>query len=192
MPTGYTGMILEGASFKSFLTWCASDHTPNKREHIEKRIEEQKAKIKNSHEALAKLTVMSTAEAEQKFKAARDNVKALVTATKARAAAYKVQYEAMLEKVNQWQVGDSKYLNELKEFMRKQIEMSIEFDCDEFDAPDDTDYKTVAEQWLANTIEQVNRDIQFAIADLQRLVGELAKCDELAAALEKLDDRGAT
>ena len=70
------------------------------------------------------------------------------------------KYDDMLTKVRAWIPPTSEHDN-LKNFMIKQIEESIEWDCNIYFSPQDMPKKLTVKQWRASKIESCMNDIKY-------------------------------
>lgn len=171
MSTAYTAVIKDGATFEQFMMRCARamggciamrddplDATIPERfepsSYYAKRREEQRAGLNALH-------AMTPAEAE--VAAAREYAEACAS-HKQRAedrATLLNQYNAMLAQVVQWTPPTAEH-EPFKEFMLKQIQQSIEFDCcNRFDPPPTS--KTGEEWWsdkFSATIDAIRHSTQ--------------------------------
>lgn len=138
MPTGYTSLIQDGADFKQFALSCARafgaaimqrddpSDTPLKTEyepsdyHIKEleKANEQKEKLDSLTDSDWQLMLDNEFEAEQKR---------IAEYAKQEAETEK-KYNSVLEKAKAWIPPTSDHVG-IKEFMVKQIEDSINFDC---------------------------------------------------------------
>lgn len=169
-PTGYTADLYEGndVTFEEFVLKCASafgaliemrdsslDVTiPDVFEpstYHQERIEEARAR-------LARVEAWTPEEAENAAKADYQRARTAWEENRASRAAMKERYEAMLEQVNVWTPPTTDHDN-LKKFMREQLEQSIDHDTDM------TFYKAPTlhhgEVFKAQEIARAKRDLAY-------------------------------
>jgi len=138
MSTGYTAKIEKGISFQEYAFTCArafgalismrdnsmDDKIPDKIEpsdyHL-KALEEVKNELKM-------LKSLSLEEVEKQAKKAFQDSVDYYEESIQKAAELKKKYMDMLSKVNIWQPPTQEHV-ELKNFMKQQIEISIDSDC---------------------------------------------------------------
>jgi hypothetical protein len=138
MSSAFTAPIKDGISFEQFAMGCARsfgacitmrdepDNTPIPDEfkpstyHIE-RIDECRKHLKELKE-------MSSEQAEEAAKKEHEDEINRITRSNEESRLLKDKYTAMLIKVRDWQPPSPSHV-EFKEFMQKQIEESIAFDC---------------------------------------------------------------
>lgn len=129
MPTGYTYKIGEGISFEDFVLNCArafgacfmqrdedSDIKPKLQkvdDHHLKELEKIKEYENPSKETFLKYKKSEKEEIQKDIKEKKELLE---------------KYKNMLRKVSRW-IPPSKKHEGLKEFMKKQIQESIDFDC---------------------------------------------------------------
>lgn len=144
MPTGYTERIADGITFQEFVMQCAramgalvSMRDEPSDAPIPERFEPSDyhtRKIESAKTELERLKAMSPEEIESQAKAEYEA--ALIRHTEALKAQNDLlkKYKTMLIYVKSWEPPTPDHL-EFKSFMEKQIQDSIEFDCN-------TDYYT--------------------------------------------------
>ncbi len=183
MATGYTVQIEEGITFKEFVLICArafgacismrddpiGKEIPNEivpsTYHL-KEIESAKNKI----QLLSNLSLIElTKEAKLKFKKDIDYYNESIKKNKE----LKEKYENMLCKVNMWNPPTKDHVN-LKEFMIKQIEDSIQFDCYAEKYMEKPILQT-GKEWFAEQMELVKRDLQYHVKENEK---EIKRCKE--------------
>jgi hypothetical protein len=138
MPTGYTSDIKNGITFKQFIMGCARAFGAliEMREEpmtatIPDKFSESKyydEKLLDANADLSRIQSMTKEECEQ---VSLDAHRIQVTSNNKHIQEHldlQKKYEAMLAEVHKW-IPPSKDHTELKEFMIKQIEESIKFDC---------------------------------------------------------------
>lgn len=172
MPTGYTAPIADGISFEKFLLSCAREFgalimmrddpsdTP-----IPERFEASdydQRELKRLREEMTRLDGMSHADAED---AARLDYNAQME----RRAQYirdkhalRAKYAAMLAQAKDWTPPTPDHQG-LKDFMVKQIEESIDFDCNVY--PEDAPRQKAGEDWLSEQIIETRRWIAYHEAE---------------------------
>lgn len=170
MPTGYTSEIANGISFEKFVLRCARafgalvemrDESmdapiPKKFEPSDYHTKElQKAK-----EKLKRCRAMTMEQArEEADKEYEKNLAAHERAIK-KMETLKAKYEDMLAKVRAW-VPPSKDHQELKNFMEKQIEDSISFDCNLRYYEENPPEKITGADWKKMRIENAQDNIAY-------------------------------
>ena len=169
MPTGYTADIKDGIDFKTYAMNCARAFgacvmlrdEPGGGDRIPETFEPSDYHLKAAEKArgeLAALEAMTPAECERAAARAWDDAEAsrllrLDDYRKQRAA-----YEAMLAKVNAWTPPTPEHAG-LHEFMRTQIEQSIDFDCNESYCSTPA-VRLTGEVWAAAERTRCLRDVQ--------------------------------
>ena len=183
MATGYTVQIEEGITFKEFVLICArafgacismrddpiGKEIPNEivpsTYHL-KEIESAKNKI----QLLSNLSLIElTKEAKLKFKKDIDYYNESIKKNKE----LKEKYENMLCKINMWNPPTKDHVN-LKEFMIKQIEDSIQFDCYAEKYMEKPILQT-GKEWFAEQMELVKSDLQYHVKENEK---EIKRCKE--------------
>jgi GTP1/Obg family GTP-binding protein len=170
MPTGYTADIKDGIDFKTYAMNCARAFgacvmlrdEPGGGERIPDAFEPSDYHLKAVEKArveLAALDAMTPAECERAAAKAWDDAETsrlmrLEDCRKLRAA-----YEAMLSKVQAWVPPTPDHAG-LHEFMRTQIEQSIDFDCNENYLSTPTALLT-GEAWAAAERARYMHDVQY-------------------------------
>jgi len=150
MPTGYTSDLYEGKDieFPDFVMKCARAFGAL----IEMRDDPMDAAIPDKFEAssyhteqlekaeadVARIKAWDDTEADRQAQLAYDRAQREYEESLAKRAAMRERYEAMLAQVKAWTPPTSEHQG-LKDFMVKQLEESIDFDCG-------TDYLTVPER----------------------------------------------
>jgi len=139
MPTGYTNQIANGISFNDFIMSCARAFgelimmrdEPHDAE-IPKKLEPSDYHLNQIIETKTRLTAAKSMDIMMSIEEARTSYDKQVVNNEESIASkksLKQKYEDMLKKVSVWE-PPSKDHNNLKSFMRDQIEESIKFDCD--------------------------------------------------------------
>jgi hypothetical protein len=170
MPTGYTADIKDGTDFKTYAMNCARAFgacvmlrdEPGGGDRIPEAFEPSDYHLKAVEKArgeLAALEAMTPAELERAAARAWDDAE---TSRLMRLEGYRKQrkaYEAMLAKVNAWAPPTPDHAG-LHEFMRTQIEQSIDFDCNESYCSTPT-VRLTGEAWAAAERERCRSDVQY-------------------------------
>lgn len=170
MPTGYTADIKDGIDFKTYAMNCARAFgacvtlrdEPGGGDRIPEAFEPSDYHLKAVEKArgeLAALEAMTPAECERAaakawYDAETNRLMRLEDKRKQREA-----YEGMLAKVKAWAPPTSDHAD-LHEFMRKQIEQSIDVDCDESYCLTPT-VRLTGEAWAAVERARCLRDVQY-------------------------------
>jgi hypothetical protein len=145
MPTGLTADIADGISFKQFALTCARQFGAlyfMRDLPMDAPIPDQlpvdsyyPARVEEAEDALAELLALTPEQWEAKVQEANaTNLKSWEESC-ARHAALREKYLAMAKQVNAW-VPPSPDHVELQNFMRQQIEESIQWDCRDFPRPE--------------------------------------------------------
>ena len=192
MPTGYTADIKDGIDFKTFALNCArafgacvtlrdepagGDKIPDSfapSDYHAKAIE--KAKVE-----LAALSAMTPSDFESCATKAWEDAETKRLTRLEENRKQREAYEAMLEKVKAWTPPTTEHAG-LHEFMRTQIEQSIEFDCN------DNYYKTptvrlTGDQWFAERLSALRQTLDYQIKMHQEEVERAEKRTAWVAAL---------
>lgn len=136
MPTGYTAALHDGEqSFKEFATKCSEaflGEGVTSRKSIEdfftERLKSVLELLNNAKSELAKFRDMSPQEVLEYQKAQHEKESADFREWAAKKQVIKQRYEGMRNQVLLWVPPGPEYMN-FKEFMMKQLEESINFDC---------------------------------------------------------------
>ena len=170
MPTGYTADIKDGIDFKTYAMNCARAFgacvmlrdEPGGGDRIPDAFEPDDYSLKAARKALEELVAMDAmtpADLDRAAACAWDDAETnrlmgIEEKRKQRAA-----YEAMLAKVNAWTPPTPGHAG-LHEFMRTQIEQSIDFDCrgDYYNTPA---VRLTGDAWAAERREKLARDVQY-------------------------------
>lgn len=192
MPTGYTAAIKDGISFEKYAMDCARAFgacvtlRDKPSEPIPDEFQPSDYHAKAAQAARGKLAELMALTPEQRERKAVEawnqaeerRLERLQDRTNTRNA-----YEAMLAKVKAWEPPTPAHL-ELHRFMQSQIEQSIEFDCS-------GDYGTTpsprlsGEQWAAQGVESLNRDIAYHEKEHAEEVDRAAKRTQWVRALRE-------
>ena len=138
MPTGYTSSIEKGISFKEFILDCARafgacitmrDEAKGKPIPEEfKPSDYHSDKIKGSEKGLRDLRKITLKQAAKKGKEEYEKELKSSEAYINKCNVLRQKYEDMLNEVRAWTPPTKEHTG-LKDFMVKQLEQSIEFDC---------------------------------------------------------------
>lgn len=170
MPTGYTAAVADGITFEQFVLRCSramgalilmrdepmDAPIPDRFEpsdYHQKKIEEATALI-------AKLDGMDGEEVETLASEDFDAEMKRYTDRIAKDRDLRGKYEAMLGQVQAW-TPPTKDHEGFKTFMVKQLQESIEFDCNERYYDERRPQKKTGEQWLDEQIANARRDIEY-------------------------------
>lgn len=175
MPTGYTAPIADGISFRRFALSCARAFGAciEMRDDPAGPFEEPPAKegpsyhAKSLAEARAKLRQLNAMTSEQVEDAAQKSHEEKVAAheaERARRIKLRGQYEAMLAQVDAW-VPPTKQHEPAKEFMRKQIEESIAFDCELWR---EEPAALTPDAWLEKEIEAAEWSLEYHAKEAEK------------------------
>lgn len=168
MPTGYTAAIAEGVTFERFALNCArafgacimmrdddsSAEIPEQFEPSDYNLKSLE-KDRKALDKVSRMTPKQCAAAAQKEygeAVARRN-EALKEGDELR-----LKYEAMLKQVQGWDPPTPDHVN-MKEFMVKQIEDSIPWDCDQSYYRDNVPVLLPAEDWRQQQIKSLSKSI---------------------------------
>lgn len=170
MPTGYTADIKDGIDFRTYAMNCARAFgacvmlrdEPGGGDRIPETFEPSDYHLKAVEKArgeLAALEAMTPAECERAAEKAWDDAE---TSRLMRLEDYRKQrraYEAMLAKVKAWEPPTPDHAG-LHEFMRTQIEQSIDVDCNESDCSTPV-VRLTSEAWAAAERARCLRNVQY-------------------------------
>lgn len=131
MPTGYTAVVQDGASFTEFAQKCAEAFfhegmLPKAGEPQDTYYEEQLLKYE---EELTKLKAMTREEAESFGREKNNSIIKMYEEWLDKDILTHERYDRMLAKVYSWSCPET--IEPLKQFMLKQLLQSIQFDCNE-------------------------------------------------------------
>lgn len=170
MPTGYTAAIKDGIDFKTFALDCArafgacvmlrdepagGDKIPEAFEPSDYHLKALE-KVRIDMGALDAMTPEELeAAAAKKYRESEDRR----IARRREILALREAYEAMLAKVNAWTPPTADHAG-LQEFMRTQIEESIEFDCDT-DYYDKPTAQLTGAAWAAERQAKLRADAEY-------------------------------
>lgn len=192
MPTGYTADIKDGIDFKTYAMNCARAfgacitlrEESGGGDRIPASFEASDYHLKAAEKArsdLAALDAMTPAELERASASDWDNNEKMRLMRLEEKRKQREAYEAMLAKAVAWKAPTPDHEN-LRKFMREQIEQSINFDCD-------GDYDTkqaerlTAEAWAAGLRNKLARDVDYHEKNYADEVSRAAKRTEWVRAL---------
>ena len=170
MPTGYTAAIADGIDFNQFAMQCAramgacvTMRDAPLDAPIPERFEPSNyhlLKLEELRCEMERLRTMSPAEADVCAQQAYSDASAKNAEAIERCRSLRSKYEAMLDSVNAWSPPTPEHVG-LKDFMVQQLLESIKFDCGE-------DYyirhaltQKTGEQWLADRVASVEKDLAY-------------------------------
>lgn len=192
MPTGYTAAIKDGITFEQFAMGCARamgalvmmrDEPANA--PIPERFEPSDYNLKKLKEAqaeLARLQTMTPAQADAAAESEyREAIAERAKRTKDRADLLG-KYRAMLGQAQAWR-APTKDHDEFKSFMRKQIELSIDGDCD--DRFDHEPTRKSGDDWLASAIGKAYQDIGYHSKAYAEELERTERCNSWLKALRE-------
>ena len=167
MPTGYTSDISKGISFEEFALNCAKafgacvtmrDEPNDKKIPDEFKPSDYHSKaIVEAEKRYKKLKSISIEQAEKEAIKMFKAVQKQYNKWDKDKTELKEKYELMLSKVRAWTPPSNDH-KEYKNFMIKQIEGSIEFDCSFYPR----DFKLLTgENWLKKEIDEALYDINY-------------------------------
>lgn len=182
MPTGYTAMIEKGATFEQFVWGCARAFGANimmRDDPQNSPVVDYVADTKYHDDGLVKaradlkrvqaMTIeQADGEAEDDYQKAMQEYRASETSRNAA----KAKYEAMLAKVKVW-VPPSLEHNGLRDFMVKQIEETIAFDCKGYDQF--MPKLSTGRDWLNEKLTRIARDIRYHAEEREK---EISRTNE--------------
>lgn len=168
MPTGYTSKLHDGEqTFPQFAATCArafgalillrddplSDELPSNAGE-ESNWHDQRLKIQRAR--LLELESCSPESAKVLCDAEYASALESYEQRRAKNAAMRARYEAMLADVERWTAPTQDHEG-MKKFMREQLQESIRFDCWEPDAPT----QLAPDAWLASQIDATKKSIAY-------------------------------
>lgn len=165
MPTGYTAMISEGATFERFALSCARQFgalimmrdEPYDAEIPEFQPTDYHTKqLEADNERLTWLKSLTAAQVQDQCEKAHNEEVERIHKMNAEKDITLAKYEEMLEKVNAWVPPTEDHLG-LKEFMVKQITESIYFDCSNYDFPK----RITPDDWRIRELKKVMDSITY-------------------------------
>lgn len=170
MPTGYTADIKDGIDFKTYALNCARAFgacvtlrdEPGGGDNIPDSFapSDYNAKALNKARAeLVALDAMTPAERERGAAKAWDDAETSRLMRLEDKRKQREAYEAMLEKVKAWTPPTTEHTG-LHEFMRTQIEQSIDFDCvGDYDKTPTV--RLTGGEWVAQRQVDLARDVAY-------------------------------
>jgi len=166
MPTGYTNIIEDGATFEQFIKRCARAFTPlisMKDAPMDAEIPEKLEPsdyhanaLKKSVEEFEELVSLTTSEIVKRRNEHYEKMGEERARYSRERKELKRKYEAMLEQVKAWE-PDEKVLP-LKKFAIKQLIASMDCDCSEYDYETE---KLSADKWFAQQKKNILDDIEY-------------------------------
>lgn len=182
MPTGLTSKIYEGKeiTLREFALKCAGQLSPAyyyTRNHDEdlplssppvlkadnyrqESLERAKKELERYEYLKANPSEMQKLYDKEKTRLKLDRMAREIDIAKKRE-----RYDAMIEKVEQWEVPDS--FQHLKDFMLKQLNDSRDFDC-----PDLSDilpvYEPTIDEWIDGCIKSCKRSMEYDIEEIEK------------------------
>ena len=193
MPKGYTADIKDGISFDEYAMNCARAfgtlilmRDDPKNSPIPEKIEPSDYhlnKINEAKDELKSLEAMTISEANKQSLIDWEKSEEYRLRRLAENKELRVKYNEMLKNVNSWS-PPTKDHEGLHEFMREQIESSINFDCDEefYRTPDD---KASGEEWLLDKKEAALKNISYHTKENEE---EIKRTDERNSWINSLRD----
>lgn len=183
MPTGYTADIEKGITFTEYALTCARAFgacvamrdDPLSGDIPEFKVSDYHAKaLKKECEALKEFTNYSLEAAERKAHEAYDEEVAGIAKHIAEHDALRTKYNDMLATTKEWSAPTGEHV-ELRAFMIKQIEDSIEFDCDTSYYKNTKVEKMSGEVWRANNLARIAKSIEYHTRELEKETASVAK-----------------
>jgi len=176
MPTGYTAALYEGKAqtFEDFTLNAARamGAAVMERDDAPGPIKGEAAKssyYETAHEGavakLAELADVTLFEWAQREKAGREEEERLDRERDARVAVIRARYEAMLAEVEAWNPPTSEHEN-LKKFMRDQLEESIKFDCTPYTG--NRRQVVSAQDFKTSSIERAERNVAYYADEMRK------------------------
>ncbi len=168
MPTGYTSDIAKGITFKQFALRCARAFgaliTMRDEPHdapIPEKFEQSdyyKNKIDATLKEYESLVKMNDEDLQAETDRFNNKELKYYEERLAEKAELKKKYETMLDEVSKYDPPSPDHI-EYKDFMKKQIEQSIDFDCS-------TSYlkkpePLTAKEYKEKRLEQLNKDVSY-------------------------------
>jgi hypothetical protein len=177
MPTGYTAEVQDGeiTSFKKFALQCARAFgacitlrdSPMSDDIPEFKVDPYHSKmIHSTKEKIAEIESMTPEQcdeaAHKEFLKREEDLKESI----AKDALEYQRYKKMLAKAKRWQPPTSEHKG-LKDFMVKQLEESIEFDCmyssKSYPTKPDWPVPKSGQEWRAEQLSSLNRSLLYHI-----------------------------
>lgn len=168
MPTGYTAKIKDGISFKEFALDCARNFgacISMRDDPFDKPIPKEfkpssyyEEKIKKLKKELEIVQRLASREAENR--ANQEYLESVRCQKKRLQEKRELQrkYERMLVQAKNWKAPSSDHI-QLKNFMIKQIEDSIDFDCGI--GYENTPDLLTGQEWLDKEIKRIKDDLEY-------------------------------
>ena len=194
MPTGYTAAIKDGISFETYALICARAFgalvmmrdepfdapMPERFEPIDYHAKA----IRTAQERLEELDRMSLEDAataaQVAYTAEVDRIRKIMADNDA----LRVKYNAMLQRIAAWQPPTPDHEG-LKQFMREQIESSINFDCSNEYYLRSQPRQLSALEWRSEQVEKAREDIAYHSKEHAEEVGRAHTCTDWVKALRE-------
>ncbi len=192
MPTGYTADVADGkvTDFRTFALRCSRAfgatimQRDNPMDELPQHRVESDFYARELDKDVAELTrfqAMSDAEAQMAMEAEAADIRQQRDEYQAEKAEKRARYEAMLTEVERWEAPTPDHIN-FKDFMRKQLLESIDFDCSDFIYPKEPTI-TDAVLWRLGKCGQLARDIA---RDREEIAKERERCRNANAWIDAL------
>lgn len=176
MPTGYTAEIQDGISFENFLLSCARafgacimqrDDPKSDKPKLQEPSDYHKKQIDRIRLEIERIRNYNDDDWEKEVE--NYYMKSLESAIRhnRESAELKEKYTNMLEKVNKWTPPTSEHYG-LKDFMIKQIEDSIKFDCHERELPKKPIWSSYKHDMEANLLRGLAYHIEENKKEIER------------------------
>lgn len=171
MATGYTSKLHDGEQeFSEFVLDCARAfgaylHLRDEPNAVLSKIDDDTPRrlraLDNAQEEYNEFTALSVDEQKALYKKYVADTTKYNEDSKKKRLEIAERYGKMLAKVIAW--NPPKELENLKEFMKEQLESSIDFDCKPFESRV-LDFG----EWLAFTVDSLLRSIEYREKDVER------------------------
>lgn len=204
MPTGLTSKIYEGKkiTLREFALKCAGQLSPayyythNHDEDLplssppilkannyhQESLEREKKELEMYEYLKANPSEMQEMYEKEKTRLKFDRMAREIDIAKKRE-----RYDAMIEKVEQWEVPER--FQKLKDFMLKQLNDSRDFDCP--DLSDIPVFESTIDEWIDGCIKSCKRRIEYDIEEIEKerqwYEGANEYLKELYSLLDKTD-----
>lgn len=171
MPTGYTDAIKDDITFTQYAMNCARafgacielrDESGGG-EKIPEQFQPSDYHVKAREQQEVLMAEIEAMTAEQCVEAAEKDFQGLVDSSNQAIAdrkALRIKYEAMLAQVNAWTPPSQEHIG-LQNFMRKQIEDSIPFDCDTSYYERNLPQRISPDKWRTEQISNIRQRIAY-------------------------------
>lgn len=195
MATGYTIKIAEGMTFREFVMGCSRAFgycidlrdEPGGGEIVPKVFRPNGDYLKKINELkreLKGLNKMSEGEAEKRAKLHNEKLKREHENRIKECEELRKKYENMKAKVLGWTPPTPNHMN-LKKFMLEQIEISIEFDCDESFIERNEEREVDGRAWLYDKKKSVQRNLNYYREEHEKEVRRCKEATDWVKALRK-------